>query len=131
MAGMQFDVHEAKTQFSKLIAAVERGGTVTICRNGRPVIACVLAGPLGPFAFGACGSVPGGAASLDHMIGPIDGETQDDMGLRCSSTPMCSSRRCWRRGSCPAGREALVEARERCVSAASLYEISRKTMPGR
>ena len=41
----------------------------------------VPAGPLGPFAFGAWRSVPGGAASLDHMAGPTDEETPDDMGL--------------------------------------------------
>lgn len=78
---MQFNIHEAKTQFSKLVAAVERGETVTICRNGRPVIACVPAEPLGPFPFGAWGSVPSGAALLDHMVGPTDEETLDEMGL--------------------------------------------------
>ena len=78
---MQFNIHEAKTQFSKPVAAVERGETVTICRNGRPVIARVPAEPLGPFPFGAWGSVPGGAASLDHMVGPTDEEMPDDTGL--------------------------------------------------
>jgi prevent-host-death family protein len=78
---MQFNIHEAKTQFSKLVAAVERGETVTICRNGRPVIACVPARSPGPFPFGAWGSLPGGTASLDHMVGPSDGETLDAMGL--------------------------------------------------
>ena len=78
---MQFNIHEAKTQFSKLVAAVERGETVTICRNGRPVIACVPAGPHGPFPFGAWGSLPGGAASLEHMVGPTDEGTLDAMGL--------------------------------------------------
>ena len=78
---MQFNIHEAKTQFSKLVAAVERGETVTICRNGRPVIACVPARPQGPFPFGAWGSLPSGAASPEHMVGPTDEETLDAMGL--------------------------------------------------
>lgn len=35
---MKYNIHDAKTQFSKLVAAVEAGETVTICRNGTPVI---------------------------------------------------------------------------------------------
>ncbi len=31
------NVHEAKTQFSKLLAKVERGGAVVIARAGKPV----------------------------------------------------------------------------------------------
>lgn len=34
---MQLEVQDAKTQFSELIAAVERGEVVTICRAGRPI----------------------------------------------------------------------------------------------
>ena len=78
---MRFNIHDAETQFSKLVAAVERGETVTICRNGRPVIACVPAELLGPFPFGAWGSLPDTAASLDHMVGPTDEETLDGMRL--------------------------------------------------
>jgi antitoxin (DNA-binding transcriptional repressor) of toxin-antitoxin stability system len=63
------------------VAAAPRGETVTICRSGRPVIDCVPAAPLGAFPFGAWGSVPGGAASLDHMVGPTDGGTPGDMEL--------------------------------------------------
>ena len=32
-----FNVHEAKTQLSKLLAKVEAGEEVTIARNGKPV----------------------------------------------------------------------------------------------
>lgn len=78
---MQFNIHEAKTQFSKLVAAVESGETVTICRNGKPVISCVPAKSLEPFPFGTWGSLPDRAASLDHMVGPTDGDTLDEMGL--------------------------------------------------
>ena len=78
---MQLDIHEAEAQFSKMVAAVERGETATICRNGRPVIPCVTAEPLGPFPFGARGSLLDGAASLDHMVGPTDEETLDGTGF--------------------------------------------------
>lgn len=33
----QVNIHEAKTQLSKLLEEVERGEHVTIARNGRPV----------------------------------------------------------------------------------------------
>ena len=81
---MQFNIHEAKTQFSKLVAAVERGETVTICRNGAPVIDCVPAKPTGPFPFGAwsdLASKPTKAGSLDYMAGPTDDAELDAMGL--------------------------------------------------
>jgi prevent-host-death family protein len=81
---MRFNIHEAKTQFSKLVAAVERGETVTICRNGAPVIDCVPARPAGPFPFGGwadLASGPGAPGSLDHMAAPTDAEDLDAMGL--------------------------------------------------
>ncbi len=78
---MQFNIHEAKTQFSKLVAAVERGETVTICRNGKPVIECVPAKPLAPFPFGAWGPLPMETATLGHMVGPTDDDVLDAMGL--------------------------------------------------
>ncbi len=34
---MQVNVHEAKTNLSKLLEAVEDGETVVICRHGKPV----------------------------------------------------------------------------------------------
>ena len=81
---MQFNIHEAKTQFSKLVAAVERGETVTICRNGAPVIDCVPAKPAGPFPFGAWADLVSGPdvpGRLDHMAAPTDAEDLDAMGL--------------------------------------------------
>jgi prevent-host-death family protein len=33
----QVNIHEAKTHFSELIAAVERGETIVIARRGKPV----------------------------------------------------------------------------------------------
>lgn len=35
---MQVNIHEAKTQLSKLIDAAERGEDVIIARNGKPVV---------------------------------------------------------------------------------------------
>ncbi len=33
----EFDVHEAKSNLSRLLALIERGEEVTIMRNGKPV----------------------------------------------------------------------------------------------
>lgn len=41
---MQVNVHEAKTNLSKLLEAVEDGETVVICRHGKPVAELVPAG---------------------------------------------------------------------------------------
>jgi prevent-host-death family protein len=51
---MQVNVHEAKTQLSKLLELVENGETVTIARHGKPV-AQLVASPKPekkPFPFG-------------------------------------------------------------------------------
>lgn len=75
---MQFNIHEAKTHFSKLVAAVERGERVTICRNGRPVAECVPPRPAEAFPFGAWGrAIPG----LERLAEPTDEATLDEMGL--------------------------------------------------
>jgi prevent-host-death family protein len=42
---MQVTIHEAKTQLSKLIAAVERGEEVIIARRDKPVVKLVAAEP--------------------------------------------------------------------------------------
>lgn len=87
---MQFNIHEAKTQFSRLVAAVEAGETVTICRNGRPVISCVPVATPRAFPFGAWGALAAGGrspdrkadpADLGHMVGPTDDGLLDEMGL--------------------------------------------------
>lgn len=75
---MQFNIHEAKTQFSKLVAAVERGESVTICRNGRPVAECVPARAPGAFPFGAWGPARPG---LERLAEPTDEDLLDEMGL--------------------------------------------------
>lgn len=48
---MQVNVHEAKTQLSKLLELVEQGETVTIARHGKPVAELVRVRPNG-FPFG-------------------------------------------------------------------------------
>ena len=42
---MQVTIHEAKTQLSKLIAAVERGEEVVIARRDKPVVRMVKEEP--------------------------------------------------------------------------------------
>jgi prevent-host-death family protein len=32
-----FNIHEAKTQFSKLVRRAERGEEIVVCRYGKPV----------------------------------------------------------------------------------------------
>jgi len=39
------NMHEAKTRLSELVAAVERGETVVIQRNGKPAVRLVPADP--------------------------------------------------------------------------------------
>lgn len=46
------NVHEAKSQLSKLLEKVERGETVTIARNGKPVAELVKAKKKKGFPFG-------------------------------------------------------------------------------
>ena len=43
----QVNIHEAKTHFSELIAAVERGEEIMIARRGKPVAKLSLAEPGG------------------------------------------------------------------------------------
>ncbi|MXY79249.1 MAG: type II toxin-antitoxin system Phd/YefM family antitoxin [Chloroflexi bacterium] len=47
------NVHEAKTQLSRLLAQVEAGEEVTIARNGAPVARLVAYKPRGKREFGA------------------------------------------------------------------------------
>jgi prevent-host-death family protein len=42
MATVQFNVHEAKTQLSDLLARAERGDEVTIARAGIPIVRLTL-----------------------------------------------------------------------------------------
>lgn len=78
---MKLNIHEAKTHFSKLVAAVEAGEKVLICRNGEPVIECVPVRPAKPFPFGAWkGLIPEGR-DLSYLADPTDDDLLDEMGL--------------------------------------------------
>ncbi len=52
---MQVNVHEAKTQLSRLLELVEEGETIVIARNGQPVaeLVRVLKKPGLPFGIAA------------------------------------------------------------------------------
>lgn len=75
-----YNIHDAKTHFSKLVATVERGERVTICRNGEPVIECVpVETRKARFPMGALSHLQMGG--LDDMHLPTDDATLDEMGL--------------------------------------------------
>jgi prevent-host-death family protein len=78
---MKVNIHEAKTHFSRLVAAVEAGETVVICRNGAPVMECVPTRPAGPFPFGAWAGLIAGGGGLAHLEGPTEAALLDSMGL--------------------------------------------------
>jgi prevent-host-death family protein len=78
---MKFNIHEAKTHFSKLVAAVEAGEKVVICRNGQPIIECVPTRPAKPFPFGAWGPLSTGETGLAHLADPTPEDLLDAMGL--------------------------------------------------
>lgn len=78
---MRFNIHEAKTHFSKLVAAVEAGEKVVICRSGKPIIECLPAPPARSFPFGAWDGLVAKDASLAHLAEPTDEALLDEMGL--------------------------------------------------
>lgn len=75
---MQVNVHEAKTNLSKLLEAVEDGEHVVIARHGKPVAELVKVRPAGkPILGSAAGQIkfhkgwnaPMSEAELDEFIG--------------------------------------------------------------
>ena len=60
---MQVNVHDAKTQLSRLLELVEAGETVTIARHGKPVADLVKSRAIG---------FPLGVASDDPLVPPGD-----------------------------------------------------------
>jgi prevent-host-death family protein len=66
---MQVNVHEAKTQLSRLLELVEQGEEITIARHGKPVAQLVPTARTG-FPMGVAGKdslVPGGDAWWQPM----------------------------------------------------------------
>ena len=55
---MQVNVHEAKSQLSRLLELVEEGETVVIARHGQPVAELVPARRKGAFPFGIARAEP-------------------------------------------------------------------------
>ena len=62
------NVHQAKTQLSRLLARVEDGEEVVIARNGTPVARLVLVQPRGKPQFG---SWKGRIAIDDEFFDPL------------------------------------------------------------
>ncbi len=63
-------IHQAKSQLSKLIAAVEAGEEVTIARGDKPVVKLVLAGP-SPKKARVPGRLKGKIALTDAFFDPL------------------------------------------------------------
>jgi prevent-host-death family protein len=61
---MQVNVHEAKSQLSRLLELVEEGETVVIARHGQPVAELVPARRTAGFPFGI--------ASEERLVPPGD-----------------------------------------------------------
>jgi prevent-host-death family protein len=55
---MQVNVHEAKTQLSRLLELVQEGETVVIARHGQPVAELVPVRQAGGFPFGIARDEP-------------------------------------------------------------------------
>ncbi len=53
---MEFNVHQAKTQFSKLLDLAQEGEEVVITRNGRPVAELIPARKKGALVLGSARS---------------------------------------------------------------------------
>jgi antitoxin (DNA-binding transcriptional repressor) of toxin-antitoxin stability system len=66
-----FNIHEAKTKLSQLVAHAENGETVIIAQDGKPVVRLVLEVPKKTPVFGAFKTVMTGAAPWDAFV-PMD-----------------------------------------------------------
>ena len=74
---MQVNVHEAKSQLSRLLELVEAGETVTIARHGTPVAELVPARRTGGFPFGVAAKEPLVAPGDDWWQAMGDDEVDD------------------------------------------------------
>ncbi|MFN0104433.1 MAG: type II toxin-antitoxin system Phd/YefM family antitoxin [Bryobacteraceae bacterium] len=73
---MQVNVHEAKTQLSRLLELVESGETVIIARQGQPVVELVPARKKLGLPFGIARNAPL-VAPGDSWWGPLSVEEAD------------------------------------------------------
>jgi prevent-host-death family protein len=74
---VQVNVHEAKTQLSRLLELVEDGETVIIARHGQPVAELVPARRKTGFPFGIAREEPLVAAGDDWWQPMSDAEAED------------------------------------------------------
>jgi prevent-host-death family protein len=74
---MQVNVHEAKSQLSRLLELVEAGETVVIARHGQPVAQLVPAPRKGGFPFGIARAEPLVPAGDDWWQALSDKEADD------------------------------------------------------
>jgi len=74
---MQINVHEAKTQLSKLLELVEQGETIIIARHGKPVAELVRARPPKGLPLGIASEDPL-APQGDDWWQPMSDEEVDD-----------------------------------------------------
>ena len=74
---MQVNVHEAKSQLSRLLELVEEGETVVIARHGEPVAELVPARRKAGFPFGIVRDEPLVAAGDDWWRAMSDAEAED------------------------------------------------------
>ncbi len=67
------NIHEAKTHFSKLLAAVAKGQRITICKDGTPV---AQLGPLDtPIPVRRPGLLKGRVTIADDFDAPLPSDT--------------------------------------------------------
>ncbi len=74
---MQVNVHEAKSQLSRLLELVEEGETVIIARHGEPVAELVPARRKAGFPFGIAREEPLVAAGDEWWQPMTDDEVED------------------------------------------------------
>jgi prevent-host-death family protein len=74
---VQVNVHQAKSQLSRLLELVEEGETVVIARHGQPVAELVPARRKGGFPFGVARKEPLVAAGDDWWQPMSDTEAED------------------------------------------------------
>lgn len=72
---MRVNVHEAKTNLSRLLEAVEDGEVVVICRHGKPVAELVPARIRKPRVLGAEAHL--GPVNLDALRPMTDEEAEE------------------------------------------------------
>lgn len=74
---MQVNVHEAKSQLSRLLELVEEGETVIIARHGQPVAELVPVRPKAGFPFGIARAEPLVPAGDDWWQPMSDADAED------------------------------------------------------